>query len=164
MCQTALTRRRNSIPTASGDVCPVLTMRALGHRTLKPASGGHRPVRCQFENLSAHESDGNRTRPVPLYVRPVTPQTAHITRPPGQIGQFPLSPRIFRPPHPSPNSLNPPPPSDWQAPASSELFPAPDPSRASPSPSSSRVDPISRGFKDLGESFDPCPRGVRFNA
>ena len=35
---------------------PVLTRRALGHRTLRPAFGGHRRVTCRFENLSAHES------------------------------------------------------------------------------------------------------------
>ena len=33
----------------------MLTRRAIGHRTLRPASGGHRPVTCCFENLSAHE-------------------------------------------------------------------------------------------------------------
>jgi len=44
---------------------PVLTWRDLKHRTLKPASGAHRPVQCSFSTLSAHESGGHRTRPVP---------------------------------------------------------------------------------------------------
>ena len=80
MCQIALTGHRNSVPVASGEVRPVLTRRALGHRTLRPASGGHHPVVRKFENLSAHESSGHRTRPVPHKERPVTPFWADITR------------------------------------------------------------------------------------
>ena len=80
MCQTALTGRRHSVPAASGEERPVLTWRALKHRTLKPASGAHRPVRCRFAYLSAHESGGHRTRPVPHKERPVTPRAAHKSR------------------------------------------------------------------------------------
>jgi len=80
VCRIALTGHRNSVPAASGEVCPVLTRRAQGHRTLRPASDGHRPVVRRFENLSAYESGGHRTRPVPHKERPVTPRRAHITR------------------------------------------------------------------------------------
>ena len=59
---------------------PVLTRRNSKHRTLKPASGAHRPVQNQNANLSAHESGGHRTRPVPHKVRPVTPRRAHKAR------------------------------------------------------------------------------------
>ena len=89
MCQTALTGCRNSVLAASGEVRPVLTRCALGHRTLRPASGGHRSVVRSFEYLSAHESGGHRTRPVPHNVRPVIPIQAHITRAQGLAsGQF----------------------------------------------------------------------------
>ena len=98
MCQTALTGRRNSVPTASGEVRPVLTWHDLKHRTLKPASGGRRPVRCNFAYLSAHESGGHRTRPVPHKERPVTPRTAHITRAQGISRAVVFSAPRFQPP------------------------------------------------------------------
>jgi len=97
--QTALNGRRNSIPVASGAVRPVLTRRHLKHRTLKPASGAHRPVQNQFANLSAHESGGHRTRPVQHKERPVTPRRALITRaqgPSGMVFSFvPATPAIL---------------------------------------------------------------------
>jgi len=80
VCQNTLTGRRNSVPAVSGAVRPVLTWRDLKHRTLKPASSAHRPVRCRIANLSAHESGGHRTRPVLHKERPVTPRRAHIDR------------------------------------------------------------------------------------
>ena len=79
-CQTALTGRRNSVPAASGEERPVLPWHDLKHRTLKPASGAHRPVQCRFATFSAHESGGRRTRPVPHKERPVTPRRADIAR------------------------------------------------------------------------------------
>ena len=85
MCQTALTGRRNSVPAASGEERPVLTWRDLKHRTLKPASGGHRPVQCRFATFSTHESGGHRTRPVPHKERPVTPRRAHKARAQGHL-------------------------------------------------------------------------------
>jgi len=64
--------------------------RALGHRTLRPVSGGHRLVVCRFENLSALKAGGHRTRPVPHKERPVTLNQAHITRTQGvlRVGSF----------------------------------------------------------------------------
>ena len=60
---------------------PVWCVRCdLKHRTLRPASGAHRPVQCRFSDLSAHESGGHRTRPVPHKERPVTPRWADIAR------------------------------------------------------------------------------------
>jgi hypothetical protein len=92
VCQIARTGRRNSVPAASGVVRPVLTWCDLKHRTLKPASGAHRPVQNQNANLSAHESGGHRTRPVQHKERPVTPRRADITRAQGFLaaGSFPL--------------------------------------------------------------------------
>ena len=58
----------------------VLAWHDLKHRTLKPASGAHRPVQCRIADLSAHESGGHRTRPVPHKERPVTPRRAHKAR------------------------------------------------------------------------------------
>ena len=89
MCQTTRSRRRNSAPAASGEVRPVLTWRNLKHRTLKPASGAHRPVQCRIAYLSAHESGGHRTCPVPHKERLVTPRRALLTRARGLTsGQF----------------------------------------------------------------------------
>ena len=105
MCQTALTGRWNSVPSASGVVRPVLTLRDLKHRTLKPASGAHRPVQCQFANLSAHESGGHRTRPVPHKERPVTPRRAHKARAQGVRAADLSFLRRHRPSRPCPNSV-----------------------------------------------------------
>jgi hypothetical protein len=156
VCQTALTGRRNSVPTAYDEVRPVLTKRALGHRTLSPASDGHCPVVRSFAYLSAHESGAT------LSASGDPAAGAYNPRPGVSLGQFLSSSRS--PPRPSPNSpiRHRQPGSPFRRPR--VLFPTTDPPRTSPSPPSSRVDPISRGFKGLGESFDPWPRGVRFNA
>ena len=62
---------------------------ALGHRTLRKASGGHRPVIGSSAELSVFKSGGHRTRPVPHKERPVTPRTAHITHASGVwLGSF----------------------------------------------------------------------------
>ena len=53
--------------------------RALGHRTLRPASGDHRPVVCRFENFFVFAFSAHRTRPVPHKERPVTLRSADIT-------------------------------------------------------------------------------------
>jgi hypothetical protein len=115
--QTALTGRRNSIPVASGEVRPVLTRRHLKHRTLKPASGAHRPVRCQNANLSAHESGGHRTRPAPHKERPTNPRRAHKARAQrvSRAVFFLLS--RFSPSRPCPSPQEPPPTAEIPPPA-----------------------------------------------
>jgi hypothetical protein len=130
--QTALTGRRNSIPVASGEVRPVLTRRHLKHRTLKPASGAHRPVRCQNANLSAHESGGHRTRPVQHKERPVTPRRADITRAQGFLaaGSFPLRSLAAPASSPCPSAAAAVDSRPSAAPLESSL--APDPLRESP--------------------------------
>ena len=124
MRQTALTGRRNSIPVAFGVVRPVPTWRDLKHRTLKPASGAHRPVQCHFADLSAHESGGHRTRPVPHYERPVTPRRALKARAQG------IRAAVFLLLRPSRalllRALAPPPPSVHRFPAPFEALSAPD--------------------------------------
>ena len=108
--QTALTGRRNSIPVASGVVRPVLTWRHPKHRTLKPASGAHRPVRNQNANLSAHESGGHRTRPVQHKERPVTPRRAVKARTQGSRAAVLSFLRRLQPSRPCPSALESPPP------------------------------------------------------
>ena len=105
MCQIARTGRRNSVPAASGEVRPVLTLCDLKHRTLKPASGAHRPVQRQFTDLSAHESGGHRTRPVPHKERPVTPWRAHKARAQGLRAADLSFLRRHHPSRPCPSSV-----------------------------------------------------------
>ena len=70
---------------------------ALGHRTLRPASGGHRPMIRSSAELSVFKSVGHRTRLVPHKERPVTPRTTHIIcTPEVWLGSFFSSPRPRR--------------------------------------------------------------------
>ena len=127
MCQTALTGRRNSVSVASGEERPVLTWRDLKHRTLKPASGAHRPVRCQNISFSAHESGGHRTRSVPHKKRPVTPRWAHKARAQGVSWLVFLFLSRSRPSRALLLRALAPPPSVRRSPATSAVSPRTDP-------------------------------------
>ena len=132
----------------------------LGHRMLRPASDGHRPVVCRFENLSAHESGGHRTRLVPHKERPVTPRQVHITPRSASVSAVLLSPSDFAQPAAHPRALaackSPPPvkrffPVDFSSPRL-ELFPRRPPFL------SSRQDPSSLEVSRFwGETELPCP-------
>ena len=152
MCQIACTGRRNSVPAASGVMRPVLTRRYSKHRTLKPASGAHRPVQSQNANLSAHESGGHRTRPVQHKERPVTPQQADKARAQGFRGRFFSFLSRFSPSRPSPSSQEPAPPPFSP---SSGVFSLPLAARSVegslPHPSPPPCRSISSGFEGLGE-------------
>ena len=158
MCQTALAGRRNSVPAASSEERLVLTCRDLKHRTLKPASGAHHPVRCSFASFSAHESGGHRTRPVPHKERPVTPRRAHKAR--AQGVSWPLFLFLSRS-RPSRalllRALAPPPLSVRRSPAPLKFSPRQICPRSSPLPSLCVALRITQRFKGVGEFSELRP-------
>jgi len=162
VCQTALTGRRNSVPVASGAVRPVLSRRDLKHRTLKPASGAHRPVRCSFANLSAYESSGHRTRPVPHKERPVTPRRAHKARAQGLRAAVLSFLRRHHPSRPCPSSVETATAIDpRRIRGALGLLPRQFCPRSSPLFYLRVVLQIPQRFKGVGEFSELCPQGAR---